>query len=108
MMNTVTLPGLTSARSAENEGVQAPQIYRLRKSFAVVQFDAGAKGRIVVLEKGTELCFAGPSAMPKCFEVVCKDQRYNIFQVDLLGPWSDPAKPRRNGTMRARPVGVCA
>jgi hypothetical protein len=109
MTNAVaSMTMIVLAAPAENGDAQAPEVYRLRKCFAVVQFDAGAKGRIVVLPEGAELRMAGPSALCKCFEVVCKNQRYNIFREDLLGPWSTPIKNSRSGSMRARAVGACA
>jgi hypothetical protein len=105
----------TPALAAQFEDRQAPasqvyrmrDVYRIRKGFAVVQFNSEAKGRIVFLPEGTELHLVGPSLLCKCFEVACKDQLYNIFQEDLLGPWSTPVRSRR-GTAVIEAVGVCA
>lgn len=47
---------------------EAPKVYRLRKCFAVVQFDTGLKGRIVFLPHGAEVCIVGSSCLPECFE----------------------------------------
>jgi len=91
-----------------DKSAPAVQVYRIRKAFAVVQFDLAAKGRIVFLPDGAELRIIGPSCLSQCFEVVCNNQRYNIFQVDLLGPWSTPIKNGRSGAMRARAIGACA
>jgi hypothetical protein len=70
-------------------------VYRLKKRFAVVHFDAETKGRIVFLPQGTELRVVGPSRLSECLEVLSENQRYNIFKVDLLGPWAVPiGEPR--------------
>jgi hypothetical protein len=78
------------------------------KSFAVVQFDLAAKGRIVFLPEGAELSIVGCSRLPGCFEVVCKNQRFNIFEADLFGPWSTPIKNNGIKPVRARAMRVCA
>jgi hypothetical protein len=83
-------------------------VYRLRKCFAVVQFDLEAKGRIVFLPEGADLRVVGPSAVCKCVEVLCGSQRYNIFEEDLLGPWSMPVRSSRRGMVRIKAVGACA
>lgn len=67
---------------------QGLQLYRLRKCFPAVRFDQTAKGRIVFLPEGTEVCVVGSSRLSKCLEVLCQSQRYSIFETDLLGPWS--------------------
>lgn len=74
----------------------ATQLYRIRKSFAVVHFDAGGQGRIVFLPAGSELLIMGPSALCECFEVLCEQHRYNIFKEDLLGPWANPIEAGSN------------
>lgn len=96
------------AAPAENGAAQAPRVYRLRKCFAVVQFDLEGKGRIVFLPEGADLRVVGPSDLCKCVEVLCGNQRYNIFQEDLLGPWSMPVRSSRRGMVRIKPVGACA
>jgi len=109
MTNAVAaLTTIVLAAPPENGIAQASQVYRLRKSFAVVQFATGPKGRIVFLPEGAELRVTGASALCKCFEVVSKDQHYNIFQEDLLGPWSTPIKNGRSRAKRARAAGACA
>lgn len=85
-----------------------PRIYRLRKSFAVVVFEATGRGRIAFLPEGAELRMAGPSAISKCVEVLCGNQRYHIFQQDLLGPWSIPVSSSRRGMVRVKAVRICA
>ena len=93
---------------------QDPQPYRLRRRFSVVQFDQTGKGRFVFLPEGTELCVVGPSRLSGCLEVLCGHQRYNIFKVDLLGPWSAPVEPKSAASNRIDPVraavavGACA
>jgi hypothetical protein len=75
----ITVNALTALRPG-------PQQYRLRKCLSVVQFDQTAKGRVVFLPEGTELCVVGPSRLRGCLEVLRGRQLYNIFKVDLLGP----------------------
>jgi hypothetical protein len=109
MTNTVApLTTIVFAAPGKNGDADAPKMYRLRKGFAVVQFEADQKGRIVFLPEGAELDVVGPSTLRKCFEVVSKNQRYNIFQEDLLGPWSIQIKHNRGGLPRAKALGVCA
>jgi|SRR5579862_5463846 len=89
--NALTPTKLSAPR--ENADQSAP-VYRLIKGFAVVHFDAEAKGQIVLLPQGTELRVVGSSRLSKCLEVLCQNQRYSIFEKDLLGPWSIPIKSR--------------
>lgn len=96
----------------------AMRAYRIRKAFAVVHFEAEGKGRIVFLPEGAKLRIVGPSRLSECFEVLCEDQLYNIFKVDLLGPWSNPIrrtpitggpiKTSRMKPIRALAMGACA
>jgi len=86
---------------------EAPR-YRLRKSFAVVQFEPAGKGRIVFLGEGAELKVVGSSRLAQCCEVLCENQLYNIFEVDLLGPWSIKLKRRPIRPGPARAVAACA
>jgi hypothetical protein len=109
MTNAVVyLPMITLTSAVENGQEEAPQIYRLRKSFAAVQFEETGKGRIVFLPEGAELRITGRSRLDKCFEVGWKNQRYNIFQEDLAGPWSMPIKSRRSEQMRSEAVAAYA
>jgi hypothetical protein len=93
---------------------QDSRTYRLRKCFAAVQFDAEAKGRIVFVPEGAEVSVVGSSRLGGCLEVLWGCQRYSMFQVDLLGPWSapmesKPARSRRIDSGRvAVAVGACA
>jgi hypothetical protein len=100
---TIPLAALT-----ENGDAQAPRVYRLMKPFAAVKFEAEEKGRIVFLPEGAEVRIVGPSAVCKCVEVVYDRQIYNIFQVDLLGPWSTPVRDSRRGMVRVKGIGACA
>lgn len=104
----VSLTTPVPAAQFEKREAPVPDLYRIRKGFAVVQFDSDAKGRIVFLPEGAELRLVGPSPLRKCFEVACKDQLYNIFQEDLLGPWTTPLRSSRRGMVRVAAVGVCA
>ena len=109
MTNTVApLTTFSLALPAENRGAEAPPMYRLRKSFAVVHFESPGKGRIVFLPEGADLLLVGPSPLRQCLEVVCENQLYNIFQVDLLGPWSTPVRNSRRGMVRVKASGACA
>jgi len=109
MTNPVeSLATLPFAAPVEDQDNQAPQSYRLGKPFAAVQFDADAKGRIVFLPAGAEVRIVGPSALCKCVEALCGNRRYNIFQQDLLGPWSTRVKKRSNRPVPARSVAACA
>jgi hypothetical protein len=82
--------------------------YRINKSFATVQFDLAGKGRIVFLPEGAELSIVGYSRLPGCFEVVCKNKRFNMFEADLFGPWSTPIKNSEVKPARAKVMRVCA
>ena len=88
----------------------AKQMYRLRKSFAAVRFEPAGKGRIVFLPQEAEVRVIGPSCLCGCFEVMFESQLYNLFKVDLLGPWSTSIQPKPNPIKptRALAVGVCA
>jgi hypothetical protein len=93
---TSTLASLTTATCglvSESSEAVSTRLYRLRKAFAAVQFDPAGRGRIVFLPEGAELCITGGSCVSECLEVMHEDQLYNIFKVDLLGPWSTPIKP---------------
>jgi hypothetical protein len=90
---------------AENGDCQAPRVYRLRKSFAVVHFEPAGKGRIVFLPEGAELTVVGASRLRECREVRCENQLYNIFEADLLGPWSASVGSRRTAPGRAKAMG---
>jgi hypothetical protein len=83
----------------------AARVYRIRKSFAVVQFDLASKGRIVFLPEGAEVLIIGPSRLRSCFEVMYADRIFSMFEVDLLGPWSMAIEQRR---VMAAAVGACA
>jgi hypothetical protein len=78
--------------SIENREAPATRAYRLTKPFAAVHFEPAGKGRIVVLPEGAELRVNGPSSLCGCFEVMFENQLYNMFKIDLLGPWSTPIK----------------
>jgi hypothetical protein len=87
---------------------QAPRVYRIEKSFATVHFDVGAKGQIVFLPEGSELCIVGASRLAGCFEVLCGEQLYNIFKVDLKGPWSTLIRPVPIQPAPSKPVSIKA
>ncbi len=109
MTNTVApLTTIPLAVPAENCTAEAPPIYRLRKPCAVVHFEKAGKGRIVFLPEGADLRLVGPSPLCKCLEVACDNQIYNIFQVDLLGPWSIPVRNSRRGMVRVKSIAACA
>jgi len=93
---------------AESDQAETPRVYRLRKSFASVRFEPSGKGRIVFLPEGADLRLVGPSRLCKCLEVVCDNQTYNIFEVDLLGPWSNPVRSSRRGIARVKAIEACA
>ena len=103
----ITINALTKLR-------QGPQLYRLRKCFAAVQFDEAEKGRIVFLPKGAKLRVIGESCLNGGLEVVCGRQSYHMFKVDLLGPWTVPMESMSavsNGIAPVRAavaVGACA
>lgn len=88
---TRTVQSLTTricSSPIDRRAAPATRAYRLRRSFAAVQFDLDGKGRIVVLPEGAELRVIGLSRLCECCEVLWEDQLYNIFNADLLGPWS--------------------
>ena len=90
------------------------RMYRLGKPFAAVHFEPAGKGRIVFLPEGAEVHVIGPSCLCECFEVMFETQLYNIFKVDLLGPWSTLIKPNLikpgpvKPTLTLATVGACA
>ena len=85
---TARIPGAETDPSND----QAARVYRIGKSMAVVHFDPAAKGRIVFLPEGAELCVVGSSSLAGCFEVLCEERLYNIFKADLMGVWSAPIR----------------
>jgi hypothetical protein len=99
---TTIIPGEPIEKSA----ALVTRAYRLRKSFAAVHFEPAGKGRIVFLPEGADVHVIGPSRMGECFEVMCENQLYNIFRVDLLGPWSTPVKasPIKPSPIQPRPL----
>jgi hypothetical protein len=94
---TTIIPG----EPVEKSEAPATPAFRLRKSFAAVQFEPAGKGRIVFLPEGAELHVVGPSRMGECCEVRVENQLYNIFRVDLSGPWATPIKP---GLIQPSPI----
>jgi hypothetical protein len=103
--STMRIPGTQFEKNQD----QAARVYRIGKPLAAVQFDLAAKGQIVFLQAGAELCVVGPSCLVGCFEVVCEERLYNIFKADLLGAWSVPIKPgRRKPIPNFRAVGAYA
>jgi hypothetical protein len=98
----------------EKREAPATRAYRLTKPFAAVHFEPAGKGRIVFLPEGAELRVIGSSRLCGCFEVMFENQLYNMFKVDLLGPWSTPigrASMKANATKPIRAlaaVGACA
>lgn len=109
MTNTVaSLSNRTPAVQIDKREVQTPRAYRTKKPFAVVQFDRAGRGRIVSLPEGAKLHLIGPSCLRECFEVAHESQQYNIFKVDLLGPWSTPIQNGRIVSIAAGVVAACA
>jgi hypothetical protein len=94
MMTTAAASSTRSIGKAPTELSEAPgtPVFRLRKSFAAVHFDLTGRGRIVFLPEGAELRVAGASSLCGCLEVAHGNRRYNMFQVDLMGPFSTPIK----------------
>lgn len=112
-VTTNALTTLTFVAPNQSEG-RGEEAYRLAKSFATVQFDQAAKGRIVYLQEGAELRVVGLSRVEGCLEVLCKGQIYSMFEIDLLGPWSQRIERRPLKSRRIKPgqtslaVGACA
>ena len=106
--STVCASTTSFAAPLENGEAEAPPVYRLRKSFAVVHFEASGKGRIVFLPEGAELKVVGSSRLRQCCEVLRENQLYNIFETDLLGLWSMRVKKRSVRPVLARAVAACA
>jgi hypothetical protein len=79
--------------SIEKSAAPTPRMYRLGKSFAAVHFEPAGKGRIVFLPQEAAVRVIGPSCLCECFEVMFESQLYNLFKVDLLGPWSTLIEP---------------
>ena len=89
--STMRIPGAQFEKGED----QAARVYRIGKPMAAVHFDRAAKGQIVFLPAGAELCVVGPSSLTGCFEVLCQERLYNLFQADLLGVWSVPVRASR-------------
>jgi len=102
-MGTIVATAAVILCGAPTETIEAPAtpMYRLRKSFAAVQFDPVGNGRIVFLPEGAELRVVGPSRMSGCFEVMHESRLYNMFKIDLLGAWSTPIRPPASKAFRA-------
>ncbi len=94
-MTSTVVPSTTRIfdKLTEKSKTPVPQVYWTKKTFAVVHFEPTGKGRIVVLPEGAEVRIVGPSRIGKCFEIVFDDQLFNIFRVDLLGPWATQIMP---------------
>jgi hypothetical protein len=102
MIGTVaSLTRICSASAETSEGAPT-RVNRLRKSHPSVHFDQAGKGRIVFLPEGAELRLVGSSRLSECFEVMHEDQLYNMFKVDLLGPWSVPCKSTESKSARRK------
>jgi hypothetical protein len=103
--STMRIPGA----QFEKSDAQAARVYRIGKPLAAVHFDPSAKGQIVFLPAGAELCVVGPSSLTGCSEVLCEERLYNIFKADLLGVWSVPVRAsRRKPIASLRGVGAYA
>ena len=85
------------ALSTERIEASAARAYRIGKSFGVVLFDESGHPSFDILPEGTEVRLIGASRLSECLEVMYGNQLYNIFKVDLLGPWSSPILPIRSG-----------
>ena len=95
MRRTVTSStGIILGAALEKSFASAAQMYRLRKSFAAVHFEPAGKGRIVFLPPKAAVRIIGPSRLCECVEVMFENQLYNLFKVDVLGPWSTSIKPK--------------
>jgi hypothetical protein len=82
------------------------QAYRTKESFVAVHFNPAGKGEIGFLPKGAMLRITGQSScLGKGFEVVCEEQIYSIFTVDLLARCSLASEPTR---AKGRSVAACA
>jgi hypothetical protein len=109
MTNAVApLPTIPLAAPLEMGEPEAPRVYRLRKSFAAVHFDPSGEGRIVFLPEGAVLNVIGSSRLAQCCEILHENQLYNMFEADLLGPWSMRVKKRSVRPILAGVVAACA
>jgi hypothetical protein len=106
--STVRSTTISFAAPLEAARAEAPRVYRLRKSIAAVHFGSSEKGQIVFLPDGAELRVVGPSRLCRCCEVLCEDRLYNMFEVDLLGPWSIRLKRRPMRPVEDKTAAACA
>jgi hypothetical protein len=106
----ITSNALTTAMpAAPNRNLgQTAQMYRLRKSFAAVRFDAAEKGRILFLPEGAKIRIVSCSRLPECVEVEYKNELFHMFEADLLGPWSKPIQNGRFRPLLPMAVRACA
>jgi hypothetical protein len=59
--------------------------FRLTKSLLAVQFNIDQQTRgFLALPVGTDVRVLGPSEIPACVEINCKDENYQVFRRDLL------------------------
>ncbi len=114
MATSVAVTTTAFVTPAARSEVSPVRVYRLRKSFAAVQFRAAGKGRIVFLPEGAELRVVGSSCLCGCLEVLYENGAYSVFKVDLLGPGSvqigcNSGESRKIETAGANvAIGACA
>jgi len=86
----MTTPVVSSTATPFNATIdesQAPvtRAYRTKTSLVAVYFPEPGKGQIVFLPKEATLRVLSPSScLPEGFEVLCENQIYNVFEIDLL------------------------
>ena len=66
--------------------------FRLTKSLKAVKFDENGKGIMVELPVGADVRILGTSTIKGCLEILCDEERYNVFEKDLMS--NSTARPR--------------
>jgi hypothetical protein len=107
----MTTPVVSSTATPFNATIDESQAlvtraYRTKTSFVAVYFPENGKGQIVFLPKEATLRVLRPSScLPEGFEVLCENQIYNVFEIDLLARSSLFHEPVEE---KCHAVAVCA
>jgi hypothetical protein len=100
--STVLLSGVIRHESRAPAG----RTYRTKTSLVAVHFDHAGKGRIIFLPDGAMLRVMGPSpCLREGFEVVFKNELYNVFEIDLITRSTLNCEPIRT---KSRVIAACA
>lgn len=84
---------------SDDNNTSAARDYLTKTAFVAVHFDVAGKGRIDFLPQGALFqVFGRSSCLPSGFEVVCDQQHYHVFEIDVLVrsiPTCEPIRAKR-------------